>query len=182
MMESERRKFPRTRLDKLTYIHLPANNGAIILNISEQGFCFHSAGPILETGPVRFSFALQGNQLEAAGELVWIDGTRKTGGLHLTEVSAVVKGPSGIRRSRLRNAEFQSVCMRKAIPEPPMPFGSMIAPEPGIRVESPAQGADLAPAPLAALPKANVRAQTDNPKRVFLLRSRRCWRTHTPAI
>src|ERR1700722_12537211 len=104
MMKNERRKSRRTRLDKLTYIRLPANNGAIILNISEQGVCFHSVGPILETGPIRFSVTSQGNQLEAAGELVWIDGTRKTGGLHLTEVCAVVKSSSGIRRSRLRNA------------------------------------------------------------------------------
>ncbi len=137
-MKNERRKFPRTRLEKLTYIRLRGNNGAIILNVSEQGFCFHSFGPVLETGPVHFSFALQGNQLEGVGDLAWVDETRKTGGLHLTEVSAVIRRPSGIGLSRLPDAEFQRACLQKTVPELPIPFGCSIYPGSDVRTESPA--------------------------------------------
>jgi hypothetical protein len=84
----ERRHSPRVTLAKLVYIHLEPDSGAIVLNVSESGLAFHAVGPVTQTGVIRFWVSLNLNQrVEASGQLVWTDETRKTGGLQFTALS-----------------------------------------------------------------------------------------------
>ena len=84
----ERRQSPRLTLAKLVYIHLEPDSGAIVLNVSESGLAFHAVGPVTQTGVIRFWVSLNLNQrVEASGQLVWTDETRKTGGLRFTALS-----------------------------------------------------------------------------------------------
>src|SRR5215472_8625715 len=88
MMKPERRQSPRMTLEELTYISLEPGNGGIVLNISDGGLCFHVIAPVQGTGTIRFWFSAEGRRIEADGELVWTDATRKTGGLQFTAVPA----------------------------------------------------------------------------------------------
>jgi hypothetical protein len=84
----ERRQSPRVSLAKLVYIHLEPDSGAIVLNVSETGLAFHAVAPVMQTGAIRFWVSLNLNQrVEASGQLVWTDETRKTGGLRFTALS-----------------------------------------------------------------------------------------------
>lgn len=139
----ERRQSPRVSLAKLVYIHLEPDSGAIVLNVSEGGLAFHAVGPVMQTGAIRFWVSLNLNQrVEASGELVWTDETRKTGGLRLTAVS------EGARQQ-----------MRKWMNQPPAPvsIAKRLAPlDPSVTAAgAPSRVLDTAAIPAAVpLPKA----------------------------
>ncbi len=142
-MNIERRKFPRTQPEKLTYIHLQSDNGAIILNFSEDGLCFRSAGPMLETGPVRFTFSLQpGQQPQAIGELVWTDKARKKGGLRLTEFPAEARNPLNVRRGRLPDQTIENMSSDNI--SAPMELGAAVPTQKSPSASSSTPGADKA--------------------------------------
>ena len=42
----ERRSYGRRRIDGVTYADLGADNGAILVNLSEGGLCFQSVAPL----------------------------------------------------------------------------------------------------------------------------------------
>jgi PilZ domain-containing protein len=62
-------------------IEMEPSNHAIVLNISDGGLGFHALSPLAQSGTIRFSFTDDGQQIEASGELVWIDSMKKNGGL-----------------------------------------------------------------------------------------------------
>jgi hypothetical protein len=79
----ERRKTPRTWVRKLAYVNFqPYNIGGVITEISASGLRFHTVAPLQQGGILRLSLVFAGmNHLEAVGEIVWIDSTRKVGGV-----------------------------------------------------------------------------------------------------
>jgi hypothetical protein len=82
------RQSPRTVLDRILCIQIEPDNHAIVRNISDEGLGFHAVYPIAESGMIRFSFPEQnGHRIEATGELVWTDSTKKTGGLRFASLS-----------------------------------------------------------------------------------------------
>jgi hypothetical protein len=85
---SERRQTTRTTLSSVVYINFDSDNGGIVLNVSEGGLCFHSVAPVQREGAIRFWFSEHKQRIEAAGEIAWIDETRKTGGLRFTALPA----------------------------------------------------------------------------------------------
>jgi cell division protein FtsN len=87
-LSPERRQAPRTTVDRLAYINLDSNNGAIVLNVSGGGLCFHSAAPIQRSETIRFWFSEDHHRIEAEGRLVWMDEKQKTAGLRFTNLSA----------------------------------------------------------------------------------------------
>jgi PilZ domain/SPOR domain len=86
-MNPERRQAPRTIVNRLAYINLESNNGAIVLNVSNSGLCFHSVDPVQRSETIRFWFLDHNHRIEADGKLAWMDGTQKTGGLRFTTLS-----------------------------------------------------------------------------------------------
>ena len=87
MTRPERRQNPRTAVNRLAYINLESNNGAIVLNVSDGGLCFHAAAPIQRNETIRFWFLEHNHRIEADGKLAWIDETQKTGGLRFSSLS-----------------------------------------------------------------------------------------------
>ncbi|HEY6903432.1 MAG TPA: PilZ domain-containing protein, partial [Candidatus Acidoferrales bacterium] len=87
VMSPERRRSPRISLAALAYITFESNCGGIVLNISDDGLCFHTIAPVEPNDTVRFWFSAGGRQIEANGQLVWTDETRKTGGLRFNALS-----------------------------------------------------------------------------------------------
>jgi len=86
-LNPERRQTPRTPVDKLAYINLDPNNGAVVLNVSVGGLCFHSVAPIQKSETIRFWFSEGKRRIEADGQLAWMDENRKTGGLRFADLS-----------------------------------------------------------------------------------------------
>ncbi len=99
---------------------------AIVQNISDEGLCFHALTPVTQSGTIRFSFAENGHRTEAIGELVWMDPTKKTGGLRFTSMSLA-------SRERIRNWLDQAAAVPNAgaVSEPPPPR-ARISPLPGV--------------------------------------------------
>ena len=103
-MRSDRRHAPRIPVKGHAYVNLDANNGGVILNISEGGLCFQSAAAIQRTETIRLWFSYRSHPVEADGgltstkgvsrfieagsELAWTDHTGKTGGLRFTNLPA----------------------------------------------------------------------------------------------
>lgn len=83
----ERRKTPRTAVETITYISFDGDNGGILSNISEEGLCFHAALPVQQTERVRVCFSVNGTQIEAYVEPIWLDETQKTGGFRYISLS-----------------------------------------------------------------------------------------------
>jgi cell division protein FtsN len=93
MTTPDRRKTPRKLINQLAYVNLEPNNGGIVLNVSEGGFCFQAVAPIYNSRSIDFWLSLPGgNRIAAAGELAWIDATGKNGGLRFTSVTEEARG------------------------------------------------------------------------------------------
>jgi hypothetical protein len=88
VMKPERRRSPRISLSALAYITFDTNCGGIVVNISDEGLCFHTIAPIERSDTIRFWFSAGGRRIEADGRLMWTDETRKTGGLRFNALSA----------------------------------------------------------------------------------------------
>src|SRR5580700_1947323 len=90
MNHTERRKNPRTPIRRLAYVNLePYDNGGVITDISCEGLRFHLVKPVEHGGVVRLSILLGAtNHLDAVGELVWMDASRKVGGVRFTVLPA----------------------------------------------------------------------------------------------
>lgn len=87
MSSPERRQTPRTVMERLAYINIEPNNGGIVLNVSNDGLCFHSIAPVERKGKLRFSLLEQNRRIEADGELTWMDEAQKVGGLKFSILS-----------------------------------------------------------------------------------------------
>jgi hypothetical protein len=81
---------------------------------------------VTQSGTIRFSFAENGHRTEAIGELVWIDPSKKTGGLRFTSMSLA-------SRERILNWLDQAAAVpnTRAVSEPAPPR-ARISPPPGV--------------------------------------------------
>ena len=84
MTGNERRQTPRTTLEKLTYINIEPDNGGLVLNLSQEGLCFHSVAPVQRVGRVSFRFPGYKQGIEIGGEVVWTDERQTVGGIRFT--------------------------------------------------------------------------------------------------
>lgn len=128
-MQTERRQFPRKPLKNLAYINIEPNNGGIVVDVSEGGLRFHSAGPVPIEGQVKFWFSVNStDHLDAIGELVWTDDSRKTGGIRFIELPYDVRAKL---RSLLGAVNFEPAAntppSEAAPPIQPPPAGSSAA-------------------------------------------------------
>lgn len=87
-MRYEKRQAVRKRTDQLLYLELGADNGGIILNLSDEGCNFQAIGPVMEK-ELQFEFALGGgHQIQGKGQITWLDQSRKLGGLRFNGLAA----------------------------------------------------------------------------------------------
>ena len=116
-MNPERRQDTRTTVNRLAYINLESNNGAIVLNVSNGGLCFHSVDPVRRSETIRFWFLDHNHRIEADGRLAWMDETRKTGGLQFTTLPTEA-------RAQIRDWTSQPAAPRIAGGKPAQPHSS----------------------------------------------------------
>ena len=116
-MNPERRQDARTTVNRLAYINLESNNGAIVLNVSNGGLCFHSVDPVRRSETIRFWFLDHNHRIEADGKLAWMDETRKTGGLQFTTLPTEA-------RAQIRDWISQPAAPRTAGGKPAQPHSS----------------------------------------------------------
>lgn len=84
---SERRRFPRHRVESLVYVNLGQGNGGILLDISEGGLRVQGAHPLMgdPLAPLQFNLPQSLHPFEASGEIVWTDDSGKVGGVRFAD-------------------------------------------------------------------------------------------------
>lgn len=88
LMTPDRRHFKREILGQSSYIHIASISGGIVLNASESGLAFQAVAPVMQSGPLRFTVSpFPEERIDLIGEIVWLDKSRKHGGLHFIELS-----------------------------------------------------------------------------------------------
>lgn len=84
MPTPERRQLHRTSMSRIACIHIEPDNGGIVLNVSREGLCFHSMTEVERNGSFHFALMEHNRRIDACGELVWTDATKKIGGVKFT--------------------------------------------------------------------------------------------------
>ena len=88
-MRTERRCVQRKRPAGISYFEFEAGSGGIVLDASEKGLGFQAADAVHQLGPGRIWLSPRPEErIELAGNVVWTDASRKTGGLRFIETGA----------------------------------------------------------------------------------------------
>jgi hypothetical protein len=88
-MTTERRCITRRRLGGISYFEFEAGSGGIVLDASEKGLAFQAADAVQQLGSRRiFVSPHPGYRIELNAEVVWMDGSKKTGGLRFIDPGA----------------------------------------------------------------------------------------------
>jgi hypothetical protein len=91
-MKLERRSTSRQRPEELSYIQFEPEGGGIVVDASDLGLAFHAASALRQTGPMQLSVSPNPRQqIKLTAEIVWMDETKKSGGLRFTELTADVR-------------------------------------------------------------------------------------------
>ena len=86
-MTQENRQTIRKRIGRLLYAEFGANNGSILLDISEQGCSFQAIAPVREQR-VHYTISVgDGRKVTGDAQVVWVDATAKIGGLRFLSES-----------------------------------------------------------------------------------------------
>jgi TonB family protein len=85
----ERRRLPRLRLNSLAYVDVDADNGGILLNLSETGLALQAVAPF--AGLTRVALRIQPpkprKRLDLQAEITWLSESKKEAGLQFLEVA-----------------------------------------------------------------------------------------------
>jgi hypothetical protein len=82
-----RRKSERTKVasNEIVYLHFPTGNGGIVLDVSAEGLGFQAADPLQSGESLPFRLSVPGfPEINLSGQIVWLDPTRKRGGMRLS--------------------------------------------------------------------------------------------------
>lgn len=92
MLAEEHRRNLRVKLNELAYIKLGSGNGGIVLDVSREGFGLQLAVPLEDQTTIRFRLSMASiDRVEATGEVVWRDETRKRVGLRVTQLPVEIR-------------------------------------------------------------------------------------------
>lgn len=88
--DSERRRHARQKLSDLAYLDIGADNGGIILNLSEEGMGIQSAVPLSGETMVNLRIQLPHSRarLETAAEIVWLGPESQQAGVRFLDMSS----------------------------------------------------------------------------------------------
>jgi hypothetical protein len=113
MMQQERRRSMRKAPRRPTYINLESKNPGIVRDVSEGGLRFRVIDPLERSWQIHFWFVANSNRIRGTGDLVWMDETRKTGGLRFTHLSMETRDQI---RSWLDESSPQPVAPKESTP------------------------------------------------------------------
>src|SRR2546430_17612197 len=89
----DRRQRLRIVPNELVFLQLERDDGGTVLDVSEGGLGFETFAPVNPNGPVHFWFSLNlRDRIEAWGEVVWTNATKKCGGLRFLRLSQEARG------------------------------------------------------------------------------------------
>jgi PilZ domain-containing protein len=84
----DRRQKLRIVPNELVFLQLERDDGGTVLDVSEGGLGFETFAPVSPNGPVHFWFSLNlRDRIEAWGEVIWTNASRKCGGLRFLRLS-----------------------------------------------------------------------------------------------
>jgi TonB family protein len=89
----ERRQCARSQVKSLAYLDIGADNGGIVLNISESGLAVHAVS-VLPPDPVvdlRLQLPRSSQRLETKAKVVWTSGTKKEAGVEFIDLPENVR-------------------------------------------------------------------------------------------
>jgi TonB family protein len=88
-----RRAHARRKLSRMTYVELGADNGGILLNLSEGGFAVQSvlALPSRDFPTLRFQVPHVQGWLTASGKIAWISESKREAGIQFTELPGAAR-------------------------------------------------------------------------------------------
>ncbi len=122
----ERRATPRTRLQKLAYIHVEPDNGVIVLDVSSGGIRFCAATALADTDVLRLQLSLQNNlRVAVTARLIWMDPTMKSGGLQFDALPAA--GLERVVHDWLDYSGLPTHAGKTIAPPPPLPSIPILA-------------------------------------------------------
>jgi len=83
-----RRKHARRRFDQLSYATFGTENGGILIDMSEEGMCFHGFRVVDKDQPISVSFKLPGldTPIEISAAVIWTNESGKGGGLRFADL------------------------------------------------------------------------------------------------
>jgi TPR repeat protein len=87
-LQPERRQTIRKTPEQFAFLQVERDDGGSVLDVSEGGLQFETFAPVPDRGPVHLWFSLNMQErIEAWGEVVWTNGTKKRGGLRFLGLS-----------------------------------------------------------------------------------------------
>ncbi|HXT74061.1 MAG TPA: PilZ domain-containing protein, partial [Candidatus Angelobacter sp.] len=88
-MEFERRQYERQKLYSPEYFDMGAENGGMIVDISEDGLGFQAVGRVEKGAELEVSFSLSaGYRISARARIAWVGPKRNSGGTTFTRLPA----------------------------------------------------------------------------------------------
>jgi len=84
----ERRLRVRQRLDDLIYLDIGADNGGIVLNLSEEGLRFQAVGPLEKQSELRLRIKIPGSQarIDVIAQIAWLSDSKRQAGVRFLDV------------------------------------------------------------------------------------------------
>lgn len=87
-MNSERRSHERRVMYSPEYLDMGADNGGVVVNLSEGGLAFQAVGPVVPQSEIPLSFSLgQGYRIDVKARVVWVNAEGKLGGAAFGKLS-----------------------------------------------------------------------------------------------
>ena len=110
-MDIERRQHERQKLYSPEYVDMGAENGGVVVDLSEAGLGFHAVGRVEKGGNVTLSFSLgSGYRIAARARIAWVGANGKFGG---TTFTALPADSRSIIREWLTKAAAERVAPRE---------------------------------------------------------------------
>jgi protein TonB len=93
----ERRLRVRQRLDDIIYLDIGADNGGIVLNLSEEGLRFQAVGPLDKQTELRLRIKIPGSKtrIDVIAQIAWLSDSKRQAGVRFLDVPS--KGPAQIQ-------------------------------------------------------------------------------------
>jgi hypothetical protein len=105
LMSPERRNYTRRIVYSPEYLDMGADNGGVVVNLSEGGLAFQAVAPVERDAEIPVSFSLgQGYRIDVKARVVWVDAQGKAGGAAFGKLS---KDSHSLIREWLSKAEFE---------------------------------------------------------------------------
>jgi len=84
----ERRLHARQRIDTLVYLDIGADNGGIVLNLSDEGLRFQAVGPLDKQSELRLRIKIPGSKtrIDVTAQIAWLSDSKRQAGVRFLDV------------------------------------------------------------------------------------------------